>query len=568
VVPRQPEAAVGEVLARLRLALSRRFPPADHATAVLLVVAGVILRVWQYFANTSLWIDEAALARNIIERDVRSLLGPLDYAQVAPPGFLLVERAVVAVAGTSEYALRAFPLVAGIAGLFLFRAVARRLFSGWTVTFAVGLFALGIPFIYFSSQVKQYSSDVMASLLLVLLALEIRQRRLSFRDAWMFGAAGAAIVWMSHPALFVLFGLGAAIALLAITERDLPTWSPLLVMLSLWALSAMAVALHALSTVTPDDAEYFRWFWGDGFMPVPPRTVSELTWLPRRLVWVFGAFASGLGWTDGGLHYRWSPIFAGVMLWGFVVLWRQRRDAALILLFPVITVVCLSAASVYPLTARLLTFLVPCLLLATAAGAGALATAPKGRFVVPALLAILGGSPLYATATALPPVWLQHLRPVLEHVRDRYTPGDRVYVFYGAVPAFGYYAPRLGLEGANVVLGRCSIADPREYLREIDRLRGARRVWVVVTHAQRDGEVELILSYLDRIGRRLDEIVAPASRGRQIEHASAYLYDISDEHKGSDVSVEDYPITLPTVTGSISRWGCHGVTGGEPRRGQ
>ena len=68
-----------------------------------------------YLSNNSLWLDEAALARNVIDRAPLELLGPLDYAQVAPPGFLLTEKFVVLLLGHSEWALRLFPLTCGYA---------------------------------------------------------------------------------------------------------------------------------------------------------------------------------------------------------------------------------------------------------------------------------------------------------------------------------------------------------------------------------------------------------------------------------------------------------------------
>jgi len=57
-----------------------------------LVGAGAALRLWQYLANASLGVDEAALARNITARPLSALFTRLDFGQVAPPGFLLVEK--------------------------------------------------------------------------------------------------------------------------------------------------------------------------------------------------------------------------------------------------------------------------------------------------------------------------------------------------------------------------------------------------------------------------------------------------------------------------------------------
>src|ERR1700752_919017 len=76
------------------------------------IVTGVALRVWQYAANPSIWVDEAAIARNVLDRHPSQLFGLLDFAQMAPPGFLLGIKLSVTLAGPSEYALRLVPFVA------------------------------------------------------------------------------------------------------------------------------------------------------------------------------------------------------------------------------------------------------------------------------------------------------------------------------------------------------------------------------------------------------------------------------------------------------------------------
>jgi len=97
-----------------------------RAELVLLIIGiGVVLRLWQYGANPSIWVDEAALARNIIDRDLWQLLGPLDYAQVAPAGFLLAVKLTAVLFGISEYALRLVPIFAGVISPALFFFIAR-----------------------------------------------------------------------------------------------------------------------------------------------------------------------------------------------------------------------------------------------------------------------------------------------------------------------------------------------------------------------------------------------------------------------------------------------------------
>ena len=213
------------------------------------MVIGAALRLWQYLANNSLFVDEAALARNIIDRPMMSLFRASDYAQSAPLGFLLVQKGIVTILGTSEYTLRAFPFVCGILALFLFWRVTSRVLSGWAVTFAVGLFSLGLPFIQFSSLVKQYSSDIAAATVLLLAAIEIRRRGVTPERAWVLGVIGAAAVWFSQPALFVLAGIGTGFVILVWTERDRTAARTLTVTWALWGLSALTAGTVALRTV-------------------------------------------------------------------------------------------------------------------------------------------------------------------------------------------------------------------------------------------------------------------------------------------------------------------------------
>lgn len=86
----------------------------------LAIFVGFFLRFVQYLLNRSLWIDEAFVALNVINKSWIELLKPLDYNQGAPLGFLFAEKFFVQLLGTNEYVLRLFPFLAGIASIFYF----------------------------------------------------------------------------------------------------------------------------------------------------------------------------------------------------------------------------------------------------------------------------------------------------------------------------------------------------------------------------------------------------------------------------------------------------------------
>jgi len=525
------------------------------------------LRLWQYLANSSLWIDEAALARNIIDRPVMALLAGLEDAQVAPPAFLLVEKAVVAVAGSSEFALRFFPLLCGLVALVVFARLAKGLLEGWAVPFAVGLFALGTPLVYFPSQVKQYSTDTAAALVVLAAAVWFAREPSNRRRALALAAVGAIAPWFSQPTSFVVAAAAISLTVQHVWRRSNQSLSTVLTVLIPWGISGAAASLIALRAVSPTDREYFQWYWSVGFWPFPPHSVRDLLWPLNQLTLAFGTFVSGPLRTNGGLNYPWSFLFVIVMFVGYVALGKRRPDVVLFLVLPPLLALGASALNVYPFTGRLLVYLAPTFLLAVAAGAQQLANLPAGlQFATPVLLAVLVGSPLYTAATTLPPDRVEHMRPIMSKLAGEMASRDALYVYYGAAEAFYYYAPRFGMPTGEVAVGRCSLARPRAYLEQIDRFRGRSRVWVLATQVSRwTNDLEMLTAYLDTIGRRTSTVVVPATQNVPSLGVYLFLYDLSDPGRLATASAGTFPASKGVSDEDLAKWGCYGVV--TPSRG-
>jgi hypothetical protein len=525
----------------------------QRAVVALLLLSGAALRLWQYSANGSLWLDEAALARNILERDPVGLLQPLAYGQVAPVGFLLAQKAVVTAAGASEYALRLVPLITGLAALPLFAALARWTLQDRAAVYAVGLFALGQPFIYFSSQVKQYSLDVTASLLALWLVLRLRAEVTS-RTLILLGVIGALIPWFSQAAGLVLVGAGAG---MAASMRPRSLGRGIAVLLLIWAASAGGAGLLALWTVPAETRDYLNWFWRLGYAPLSPW--AHVQWLWGTLTRIFGSFGTEAFRTNGGLGYAWPQLFAVVTLVGLVQLGRARRGVLLILLGPVAAALAASMLRIYPLSGRLLVFLVPVLLLAAAAGAEALWnwTTARARLAGLAMAVLLIGVPFHAAVRSRPPYLIQPLRPVLERVEQLRQPGDTIYVDYAAGHAFLYYARRFAFDADDYVIGTCAVSDRRDYLRQVDRFRGRRRVWIVGTHLSAV-ERSLTVRYLEQIGRRIESVFVPPTGAPLRFAAYARLYDLGDPRRLASSRADTFTIREGPRPDGVDEWGCAG----------
>lgn len=527
---------------------SRRTAVAALAVALL----GAALRLWQYGANASLWADEANLALNVVERPVRRLLAPLDYRQVAPPGWLLLEKGAVAALGDGEPALRLLPLLASLAALPLHWHVARRVLPpGWPPVLALGLLAVGTPFIHYAAQVKPYATDVALGLALLALALALHDGGPGRGRTLGLGALGAVAPWLSYPAGLVLAGLGAALGGLALRARARPRAAPLVGLGLTWAVSAVGAFLWARSTLTPDDVAYLERFWAPWLWPWPPRTVQELGWPIARLTTVYGG---------GGLRLPLPGLFLALAVVGTGALVRRAPAHAWLLLAPILATFGAAAAHRYPFAPRLVLFLFPTFLLLTAAGAHALTGVGRhGRWLSAAAGLVAATLAVAGLLRHPPPYAPEPLKPVLEAVRAAWRPGDRLYVYYGAEKAFVYYARRYGFAPSAYVLGRCARDDARAYLRELDAFRGTPRLWVLLTHAAPELEEDTaILGYLDRIAVRRATVQPGGVPGRRsTDVARAALYDLSDPARLGAATAETFPLPPRAASGPAEAWRCH-----------
>jgi len=533
-------------------------PSRRRAIALALGAAGALLRLWQYFGRGTLWLDEAAIARNVASRSPLALLQPLDYAQIAPKGFLLFEKLAVDTLGSGDRALRLYSILTALAALPLVYALARRVLSEHGALLAFALFAiLGRP-IFYAAEAKQYSGDIFFASLLLVLGLRVLAGDAAPRHWLRIGVLGAIAVWFSQPALFVLAGIGLALVV-AVVQGRIPLRWPMIVACVLWVVSGVPSIWLTLHSLGARDHAYMLSFWDGGFWPLPPRSLHDLAW---PVVNLYGLFRDVLGMPV-------ATIGLALFILGCVVLARRRPVQLAALLGALAALYAASASGIFPFDAtvhgfnklaagngRVLLFLLPALVVVVTAGLMALVDSPS-RYVHRvglASAAFVLGAPLFYTLTEVP--YSPHdLRPVLAAIRAGYQPGDRLYVYYGGRQAFEWYRARFPFADDDVVRGGCYRPAWREYLREIDAERGTGRLWLLIV---RPGEVngvregEMIERYADAIAPRL---------GRWgTKDAFVFLYDFTSVPALARPAAEWHPPprALPQDTVALG-FSCAGV---------
>jgi hypothetical protein len=469
-----------------------------------------VVRVVQYARNRSLWLDEAMLANDVIDLSLTRLMPP-HLLKVAPFGFLAAEKLVIGVFGSSELAFRLVPVAAGLGSLVLLYAVSREVLARDEQLLALSLFALSPPLIFYSSEAKSYSSDVLIALAITT-AVMWYLKAPSRRGLLGIGIAGAVAVWVSYPAIFVLAAAGPVMLWSDRSQRR--PLRPVVVMGGSWMVSFVACYDLTMRDFTANES--LLRYWSAAFAPFPPLTWSDVAWYGDRYL--------GLLENPLGLERPFVGLAAFLSIVGVVRLWQCRRVAVLLLLGPLWATVIASMARLYPMEGRVVLFWSPALVICVAAGAGCVINRGQRRWTMLLVAVLLLLAP---TKTALTLIQGQTIhvepaeetRPLLQELAPQVRAEDSVYVYYGARSAVRFYARRMGWNHP-LHLGASHRRSPEGYLHDVDELRGP-RVWLVFSHVHtgaRGNEERLIVDHLKRRRELSAAIRKPG--------ASAYCFDL------------------------------------------
>jgi len=303
-----------------------------------LIALGIALRSVRYWSNPiALWGDEAAWARNLLER-------PLTRLEFRPVGLMAGTRWLTELSAVDERALRLPSYLAGIAVLFLALWVGRILFVHRTTTLVLlGLVATSPVLVDFSREFKPYSGEV--ALHLTLLGIGLSYWRTRSRR-WLL-----ALVLAAPPAF--LFAYNAVFAYvvpfgLALLDRSRARDRRGLAVAAGGAAFCLGFVGLVYATVSsqidaPDEAAFWGRKYDAFYRPVAGAgALDHASWILRKTVSIAampGAPrdewlpppalhpAAVAAWSSAN-YWLWAALVAGGVAW----LLGRRRHAALALL--------------------------------------------------------------------------------------------------------------------------------------------------------------------------------------------------------------------------------------------
>jgi hypothetical protein len=323
-----------------------------------LVGLGLGLRLYHYLRDPSMWHDEAALTLNVLGKGFGALLGPLSFAEAAPPLFLWVEKTVTLFLADSTYALRLVPFLASCAALLLLVPVARRLLPAAAVPWAVLLFACSDNLLWHACEAKPYAVEVLCAVGLLAVYGGTHTWPVP-RQLCLYTLLAPVLIFLAYPGCFLCGGLLVALLPAVVRARRLGVWIGygLLTLVIGGAFTALVVG-----PVRAQRCDEMAQCWEDHFPPWDhPGNVP---------VWV-AASTCEVG------RYCCRPTgqaMTALAIGGAVLLWRRGQRAQVALMtVPVGLALAASFLRAYPFGGtRVLAYAAPAMVLLTGEGTAAL----------------------------------------------------------------------------------------------------------------------------------------------------------------------------------------------------
>lgn len=409
---------------------STRRPRAGWILCAILA-AGAAFRLYSYIANPSFSVDDAMLTVNVASRSFTGLLHPLALEQTAPPLFLWLLKLSSLIGGIREPALRAVPLLAGLALPFFVWRLASRLVGTGPALVAAAFAALSPILVQYSVSSKPYIVDALVTVWLIDLTLGVIDHP-RHRGAWAALTLGGLLgILLSSPSVFVLAGCGAGL-LASPAVRSAEGWMRRVGVVGLLWVGTFVLVYLSVTRAEADSA-YMQSFWDAKILDFGSylRPVHAWDILARVPVQPFVP--------DRPMDW-FPPVTWLATVWG---IWALRVDRARLACIagPLLALLAASAVHRYPIAPRVCVFTAPIFFLIYGKTLDDILgrwSRPRVRVITHSVVALW-----VITLAALSlntRFWAPPTRQLVAAFRARAEAREPVYLFAGVVPFWLVYA--------------------------------------------------------------------------------------------------------------------------------
>ncbi len=463
---------------------------------IVFIGIGVLLAFKNFLFVRSLWYDEAMLALNIVNRSALELLTPLDMCQAAPIGFLLLEKISTTIFGNHDWALRILPFIFYLLAIPIFYLTTFKIFQDKIFSlFSSALFSMSPSMIYFSSEVKQYMSDVLIGLIIILYTYIFLSTK-DPKQKYVYAGIGAAAICFSNVSIIILCAMCTyAIYKISETKRNL---SDLAIPILTWTITFLIYYINFIHGHPSKD--YMQEYWSAAFLPRDILSKGFLISLATKLKGLIDVMGF-----KGYFNIIVFPVLIGIFF-----LARKNIEFLFITILTISISLGLSYFKLYPFFFRLILYLSPFIIILFALGIyhpleyliAKIKWLPNFILFLPLL--ILG----LALSLNLP-IQKQEIKHSLDYLNNKISSKDNLLIYRDGHPAFSFYKKNYkNFEKVNtIVTPMLYESNWEEHENQIRQLSGIN--WIVFSHQplpskkQKDLEKRFILRSFAQSGYQI-----------------------------------------------------------------
>lgn len=232
----------------------------------IFAILGILLRILMFSYARPLWNDECALGLNLLNRNYAELFSVLDYSQTAPPLFSCFEKFFASLQSLNlfeqtkiEYLLRLPSLIFGISAIILFYFLCRKIIENKVgQILAFSLFCINYQLIYYSQELKQYSSDIFAFIIILFSYFYINLTKTKKSKLFFYGLIFALSLWFSYASIFAI--VSVLLLLLIKNRKNIKSF------LIFCAPIFVSAAFFLIFKQNLNTSYYLHAFWSQGFL--------------------------------------------------------------------------------------------------------------------------------------------------------------------------------------------------------------------------------------------------------------------------------------------------------------
>jgi len=360
---------------------------------------------------------------------------------------------------------------------------------------STSIFSITLSLLYYSSAVKQYSTDVLITIIILYSSFTLSFNKK--RSLIIYAIIGGAAIWFSNVSIITLFVTGIYFLYFeGYRNKNYKILFPFL----FWAISFF-IYYYFFFHNHPAKEEMQN-FWEKSFLPLNPFSSDFYRFLFKATKDIYGSLL--------GFHHFWAiPLI--ISLSGIRFMLKYRNYTLLYFcLAPIVLHLFISGLKLYPFSGRQILYIVPLVILLYSIGLNYLfEVASKKIPRLPNFLLILPVLIMVYPICSKFPIKIEEIKYSLNYIEKNIKKDEAIYVYYKANRALSFYK-ETGVFDINntIIVGTSHRNKNHEYDNELLNLK--EKVWLLFSHVyeknKKGDEEEYIVNFLLSRGSELLDV--------------------------------------------------------------